>query len=188
MVFRLRPISVFKQLLNEDGEIVSSGQDEHGRELPDGTPMALPVGMSHHATLADMIRRMIHHQKLAEAAAAEGFDTPEEADDFDVEDDVPDPETPYERHFMPPPRTEVLDPNVKPDKTSPPSNDFEEEEVQDGNAESDKGRSAPGGRRSGRARAERESEPGAERDADDEGGVRETDPRDRRRARENQRR
>lgn len=98
-----RKISIFDGVFDEDGVQVTSGQNELGQETPDPVPMAPPVGYAQHATLADSISRMLKHQLMAQAAAAEGFDTPEEADDFDIEDDPLDPLTPYERHFEPPP-------------------------------------------------------------------------------------
>lgn len=73
-----------------------------GRELPDPTPMAPPVGYVKQKSMTDIIREQVrsHHlQMAAEAAGAESF---EEADDFDVGDEL-DPTTPYEAVFDPPP-------------------------------------------------------------------------------------
>lgn len=90
--------------VTEDGEllVVSSGQDKYGREVPDSVPMEVPIGYTHPPTLSDMIRRMVHHTELQRAAAAEGFDTFEEGEDFDIPDDPLDPLTPYEAVFEAP--------------------------------------------------------------------------------------
>lgn len=87
---------------NEFEEQISSAIGADGKEYPDSTPMELPVGMKQGPTLADMIKRMVQHQLLAVAAEQEGFDTFEEAEDFDLEDDPLDPQTPYEAVFDPP--------------------------------------------------------------------------------------
>lgn len=61
--------------------------DKEGRcEIPDPTPVELPVGYEHPESLEAMIARMIRYESLrAEEAGLESF---EEADDFDVSDDV----------------------------------------------------------------------------------------------------
>jgi len=96
-----RVISVFDPKYNEDGEVVASGQDERGREIPDPVPTAPPIGYVPGPSLGDTIQRLLKHQLMAQAAAAEGFDTFEEAEDFDIPDDPIDPETPYEEQFDP---------------------------------------------------------------------------------------
>lgn len=69
-------------------------------ETPDPTPMALPVNYSHPPTLRDQIRQMVRSERLAQAARDCGAETFEEADDFDVGDDL-DPKSPYEEVFDP---------------------------------------------------------------------------------------
>lgn len=54
-------------------------------EIPDPTPIELPVGFEHPEPLEEMIARMI--RVAGQNAAREGFETFEEADDFDVDDD-----------------------------------------------------------------------------------------------------
>lgn len=68
---------------------MSSGRarfDERGLEIPDSTPMEIPVGYRRPETLQDQIRRMVRVDlsAAAEQAGAESFD---EANDFDIEDD-----------------------------------------------------------------------------------------------------
>lgn len=72
--------------------------DEFGQEVPDPVPLAPPVGYKRRVPLAQQIREMVRSEALrmaAERAGAESFD---EADDFDVGDDV-DPRSPYEAEF-----------------------------------------------------------------------------------------
>lgn len=61
--------------------------DKQGRcEIPDPTPVELPVGYEHPESLEQMIARMIRFESAR--AEAEGLESFEEADDFDVSDDV----------------------------------------------------------------------------------------------------
>lgn len=60
--------------------------DERGREIPDPTPIALPLGMGIPETLAQQIQRMVKSE-LSRQAEAQGHDSFEDADDFDVGDD-----------------------------------------------------------------------------------------------------
>lgn len=82
--------------------------DEHGREMPDPTPIAPPVGYNRQPSLAEQIRAMVRSERLRQEAEAQGFETFEEADDFDVGDDL-DPSSPYEEVFdpLPDPPAEV---------------------------------------------------------------------------------
>lgn len=88
-----------KVLVDEDGEIVSALAPD-GSEVPDPTPMAPPVGYKPAPSLADQIREMVRSERLAREAQEAGFETFEEADDFDVGDDY-EPNTPYEETFDP---------------------------------------------------------------------------------------
>lgn len=183
-----RKMTVFQQLTNEDGEIVSSGQNDVGQEMPDPTPMALPLGMSHHATLADMIQRMLRHQLMAQAATEEGFDTFEEGEDFDIEDDPLDPHTQYEKNFessalmqndITAMRKELLNTAQEATTTTPPGNTFQEEEIDDGERTgSNEGRSGPTDQRSRSSDQIRKGQPGSQSNADDARGVRQADRRD----------
>lgn len=91
--------------VDKDGvvRIVSSGQNSFGQEVPDGVPMEVPLGFRNGPTLADTIRRMVQNEQLRAAAQAEGFDSFEDAEDFDIPDDPIDPRTDYEAVFDPVP-------------------------------------------------------------------------------------
>lgn len=75
--------------------------DAWGREMPDPTPVAPPVGYNRQPSLAEQIRAMVRSEQVRQAAEAAGLETFEEADDFDVGDDY-DPASPYEEVFEPP--------------------------------------------------------------------------------------
>lgn len=72
--------------------------DHRGHELPDPTPVAIPVGLKRPESLQDQIRRLVRNE-LSAHAVAHGRESFEEADDFEVEDDPPDPRTPWELDF-----------------------------------------------------------------------------------------
>lgn len=77
--------------------------DDNGHEVLDPTPMAPPIGYKPQPSMVDIIRAQIRSEALAREAEEQGFETFEEADDFDVEDF--DPTSPYEEIFDPePPR------------------------------------------------------------------------------------
>lgn len=59
--------------------------DEHGREVPDPTPVEMPLGWSRPKPLQDLIKDMIRVEMSRQAVAA-GFESFEEADDFEVDD------------------------------------------------------------------------------------------------------
>lgn len=98
-----RLVQTFPGVFDADGVQTVSGQNEKGQEVPDPVPVAPPVGYRRPPTLQENIQRMIRSEMLQQAAAAEGFDTFEEAEDFDIEDDPVDAQTPYEAVFNPPP-------------------------------------------------------------------------------------
>ena len=74
--------------------------NEKGEEVLDPTPVNVPINWSRPVPLAERIRQMIRNEAslIAQAQGAESF---EEADDFDVEDDTIDPRSPWEENFDP---------------------------------------------------------------------------------------
>lgn len=83
----------------ESGEVISS-LDPEGREVLDTTPIAPPVGFTPQPSMFDYVRELVRSERLRQEVEAQGFETFEEADDFDVDDDF-DPSTPYENDFDP---------------------------------------------------------------------------------------
>lgn len=91
--------------------------DARGREIVDGRPMEPPVGYQKRPSLTEQIRAMVREQAFQQALEANGVETFEEAEDFDVGDDY-DPSSPYEEYFEPTPNEALLAP-VAP-KAEPP--------------------------------------------------------------------
>lgn len=58
--------------------------DEQNREIPDPTPLALPLGYERPETLAQIMGRIIQQNQHLEQL--QELETPEEADDFYVDD------------------------------------------------------------------------------------------------------
>lgn len=90
----------------------AGNHDAFGRERLDPTPMAPPVGYNPQPSLMDQIRIAVRQENFRRSVEAAGFETFEEGDDFDVPDDVPDPHTPYEAHFDPPPAPKPAPPPI----------------------------------------------------------------------------
>lgn len=68
---------------------------ESGAEKNSAIPVAPPVGYVKQPSLAERIRAMVRSEHLRAAAESAGFETFEEAEDFNVGDDY-DPRSPYE--------------------------------------------------------------------------------------------
>lgn len=97
--------------------IQATALDEHGREIPSPLPLAPPIGYQKTDPLHKRIAEMIRSERLAQEARSAGFETMEEADDFDIGDDY-DPYSPYEHDF------DVVDryvPSPPPSPNAPPS-------------------------------------------------------------------
>lgn len=80
--------------------------NEHGWEVPDQTPVAVPAYIKKYDQ-RDTIKELIR-QALSQEAQDAGYETFEEADDFDVGDDY-DPSSPYEEQFDPETGTSLWD-------------------------------------------------------------------------------
>lgn len=68
--------------------------NERGHEVPDQTPVAVPLGWKRPETLQETVRRLIRGA-MSDQASAVGQESFEEADDFEVGDDY-DPRSPFE--------------------------------------------------------------------------------------------
>lgn len=73
--------------------------DKDGREILDDTPMVVSSGLQRPLTLAEQVQRIVRSYSRNQAEA-DGFETFEEAEDFDVDDEI-DPSSQYEEHFDP---------------------------------------------------------------------------------------
>lgn len=79
-------------------EKLKSQFNTRGHEVPDPTPVTIPVSLRRSESMDERIARIVQHS-LSTAAADQGMETFEEADDFDIPDDPIDPTTPYEQDF-----------------------------------------------------------------------------------------
>lgn len=61
--------------------------DPLGRELADPNPLQPPVGYNPQPTLVEQMRAMIAGERMRMAALESGFETFEEADDFEMDED-----------------------------------------------------------------------------------------------------
>lgn len=76
-------------------KLTQKNKDKAGREIPDPTPMAPPLGYVKQPSMVEHIREMIRGENLRKEALNADMETFEEADDFDVGDDT-DPISGYE--------------------------------------------------------------------------------------------
>lgn len=76
-------------------KLAARKQDMFGREIPDPTPVAPPIGFNRQPTMVEHIRAMVRSEELRRAAEAAGAETFDEADDFDVPDEL-NPVSAYE--------------------------------------------------------------------------------------------
>lgn len=74
--------------------------DENSYEVMDPVPLAPPVGYKKRPSITEIIREQIRSERLAMEAEAAGYETFEEAEDFDIEDDF-DIQTQWENDFDP---------------------------------------------------------------------------------------
>lgn len=74
--------------VDRDG-VLQKCLNDHGQELPDGEPMAAPIGFVRQAPLHERIRAMVQHE-YRRAAESKEVETPDEADDFVIDDDGED--------------------------------------------------------------------------------------------------
>lgn len=78
-------------------------QTVDGAELPSDVPIAPPIGYKKQPTMVEHIRNAVRSEQLRLAAEAAGAESFEEADDFEVEDDLePISAYEFERFFEPP--------------------------------------------------------------------------------------
>lgn len=81
------------------------GYNSRGEEIPDPTPVELPVGFTRPKTLQETMRDLLRNEEVRRALARHDMETFEEADDFDIPDEDRDPRfpenSPYEQDFDP---------------------------------------------------------------------------------------
>lgn len=104
---------------------------DDGLEKLDPTPVEIPLDYDRPQSLEERISRMMsqYHRQM-QYLKNEEMETPEEADDFDIDDDPVDPVTPYEEHFMPRPdvntdKLEIPEPEAASAGSAPADADAE---------------------------------------------------------------
>lgn len=70
-------------------------KNAEGHEVPDPVPMAPPVGYQEFPSMIETVQKMVRDYHLQRELAAQGHETFEEADDFDIDED-PAPRSEYE--------------------------------------------------------------------------------------------
>lgn len=73
-------------------------KDTDGREIPDPVPIAPPIGWFKQPSMFDQVRDMVRSEHLRLYAEAQGAESFEEANDFEVEDEM-FPTSPHEGEF-----------------------------------------------------------------------------------------
>lgn len=75
--------------------------DQYGREIPDPRPVELPTGLKVRPSLQEEIRRYIRAE-MSNHARDQGWESFEEANDFDIDDDIDAmiEQSPYALHEM----------------------------------------------------------------------------------------
>lgn len=75
--------------------------NQKGHEIPDPTPIEIPAGFKRPETLAEQVRRLVRSETFAQEMNAAGMETFEESEDFEIDDEMFDPSSPYEEVFDP---------------------------------------------------------------------------------------
>jgi len=97
----LSPLRAFrrpKQMDLEDylKKLISKGLNKDGTPILDPTPLAPPIGYKKAPSMIDIVRDMVRGERLKQEALAAGFETFDEADDFDVDDEPVQLRSPHE--------------------------------------------------------------------------------------------
>lgn len=140
-----------------------------GMEFPDPTPMSPPIGYKKQPTMVEMMQNMVRGELLRRYAEAEGMESFEEADDFDVDDenDPGDKRTIYETGDEAP--LSVLKERAKAAREAVKQASLKEQENE---ARRNEGRTGDPDQRSRQSRAVSESDKQSQSKSSDEGSSR----------------
>lgn len=99
----------YPEVVTPDGEVLTEeqvrfaytreGRRVVGKEYPNPVPMEAPIGFVPMKPLHEQIREMVLRE-IGSQAEREGFESAEEAEDFEIGDDY-DPASPWELDFEP---------------------------------------------------------------------------------------
>lgn len=115
---RFKPVAL--ELKDYLQKLKSRGLGPDGRQVPDGTPMAPPIGYKKQQSMVEIVREMVRSERLKQEAENAGAESFEDADDFDVGDDPDQLKSGWENDFDPPVR-ELIEEVDKSRKKKPPS-------------------------------------------------------------------
>lgn len=83
-------------------KLKSRGLGPDGRQVPDPTPLAPPIGYKKQPSMVEIVREMVRSERLKQEAEASGHESFEDSEDFDVGDDPDLLHSPWENDFDPP--------------------------------------------------------------------------------------
>lgn len=86
-------------------------------EPVDNTPVEIPTRLRLPSNRVEQLRAYIRAE-VSRASQEQGAETFEEADDFELDDEAPEPYTPYEMHDLEP---DVTPPSASPPPSAPPA-------------------------------------------------------------------
>lgn len=101
------PFNLFKrhkvEITKEEylARLLAKGLNPDGTPILDPTPIAPPIGYKKQPSMVEIVRDMVRSEKLKAEAEAAGFESFEEADDFDIPDDPVQLRSPWENDFDP---------------------------------------------------------------------------------------
>lgn len=131
-------MQITKELFDKLSELTQSMLDERGFELPNPVPIQKSLKIKRPPTLQEQIRRIIKTD-LSNQAMSQGFETFDQANDFDIDED-PLPTSQYEAQDMiaEEPRTvkkeiskEIIDEAVKKIRDKLKKEDINVDEITD---------------------------------------------------------
>lgn len=95
---------IYRSVLSDDAyakKLAAKNLTPDGESIVSSIPQAPPVGYKKQLSMVEIVREQVRTH-LSQIAADNGHETFEESEDFDVEDDGPLPDTPWENEFDPP--------------------------------------------------------------------------------------
>lgn len=85
----------------QDDTALKMSFHKDGKEYPNPKPMVMKVGFRKPETLAEEVARIMKSSRMMQKIYEEGYETIDDASDFEMDDDLP-PLTPYEVQSMQP--------------------------------------------------------------------------------------
>lgn len=77
-------------------KMLARGLDEHGNARVSSVPQEPPIGYKKQPSMVDIVREAVRNEHFQRQMEEAGFETFDEANDFDVDEDGPQLRSPYE--------------------------------------------------------------------------------------------